>query len=315
MSRSKNQALELTQHQRSCREGWRTCWTCCQAPPWTTLQQPLIATTYLLENLGFIVHPDKSEVRPTQDLEFLGMVVNTVNMTLQVPGEKLKKIRQEAQSLLNKGKVTASTVSRGHKKLVDVVLREKHLSKSPAPPRRGQCQSRSGVQGDERQVRLNAERLSLLKDPVQTGPGVGRPVCVPPYHAVGGLFQLETRSTSIGNRCDDARLDRVEGICQPPVGLDRQSSCQDSEGVCQKILLVVPVWPTQAWYPILLDLLIDYPRLIPPQENLMLETVKGSLPDMVHPPSRVAYLKQKYCSENLSAEASSFLHASWRTKS
>ncbi len=43
------------------------------------------ATTYLLENLGFIVHPDKSELCPTQDLEFLGMVANTVNMTLQVP--------------------------------------------------------------------------------------------------------------------------------------------------------------------------------------------------------------------------------------
>ena len=70
------------------------------------------ATTYLLENLRFIVHPDKSELRPTQDLEFLGMVVNTVNMTLKVPGEKLKKIRKEAQSLLKKGKVTARMVSR-----------------------------------------------------------------------------------------------------------------------------------------------------------------------------------------------------------
>ncbi len=95
-----------------------------------------------------------------------------------------------------------------------------------APPRRGQCQSRPGVQGDGRQVRLDAEPLSLPKDPAQTGPGVGRPVCVPPDHIVGGFFQLETRSTSIGNRCDDARLDRVEGICQPPVGLDRQSLCQ-----------------------------------------------------------------------------------------
>ena len=33
------------------------------------------------------------------------------------------------------------------------------------------------------------------------------------------------------------------------------------------------------------------------------------------PPSRVAYLKQKYCSANLSAGASSLLLASWRTKS
>ncbi len=60
---------------------------------------------YLLENLGFIVHPDKSELRPTQDVEFLGMVVNTVNMTLQ------KDPKRSTESA-KKGKVTARMVSR-----------------------------------------------------------------------------------------------------------------------------------------------------------------------------------------------------------
>ena len=40
------------------------------------------ATTYLLENLGFIVHRIKLQLTPTQELEFLGMMMNTF---LKVP--------------------------------------------------------------------------------------------------------------------------------------------------------------------------------------------------------------------------------------
>ena len=70
------------------------------------------ATTYLLQNLGFIIHPTKSQLSPSQELEFLGMMVNTLTMTLRVPGEKIKKIRLEAQSLLKSDKITARMVSR-----------------------------------------------------------------------------------------------------------------------------------------------------------------------------------------------------------
>ncbi len=181
------------------------------------------------------------------------MAAHLAVMTFLKHSAKVTADRQHHGCIIHQppGRDSVTPGNRGHKKLVDVVLREKHLSKSLAPPRRGQCQSRPGVQGDERQVRLDDEPLSLPKDPAQTRPGVSRPVCVPPDHTVGGLFQLETRSINIGNRCDDARLDRVEGICQLPVGLDRQSPFQDSEGACPD--LVAPVGPTQVFYPILLD--------------------------------------------------------------
>ena len=162
------------------------------------------------------------------------------------------------------GRDSVAPGNRGHKKLVDVVLREKHLSKSPAPPRCGQCQSRPGVQGDERQVRLDAEPLSLSKDPAQAGPGVSRPVRIPPDHTVGGLFQLETRSTSTGNRCNDARLDRVEGVCQPPVGLDRQRSCQCSEGACPEDSSGGSSLAHSSVVPHSTRPVVDYPWLIPP---------------------------------------------------
>ena len=48
---------------------------------------------YLLENLGLIVHPEKTLTSPTQEIEFLGMWVDLCAMKLQVPGRKLKKIQ------------------------------------------------------------------------------------------------------------------------------------------------------------------------------------------------------------------------------
>ena len=56
--------------------------------------------TYLLENLGFIIHPEKKVTTPTQEIEFLGMVVDSRTMELRLPGHKIKKLRQEATKII-----------------------------------------------------------------------------------------------------------------------------------------------------------------------------------------------------------------------
>ena len=50
----------------------------------------------LLENLGFIINSNQSLLTRTQQIEFLGMVVNSRTMNLKLPEEKIKKIRLEA---------------------------------------------------------------------------------------------------------------------------------------------------------------------------------------------------------------------------
>ena len=35
------------------------------------------------------------------------------------------------------------------------------------------------------------------------------------------------------------------------------------------MVFVAPVWPAQPWYPLLLDLCIDFPLLLPVQEDLL----------------------------------------------
>ena len=43
-------------------------------------------------SLGFVIHPDKSCFLPSQILEYLGMIINTINMTISLTQKKKAKI-------------------------------------------------------------------------------------------------------------------------------------------------------------------------------------------------------------------------------
>ena len=40
---------------------------------------------FLLQNLGFVINIKKSQLTPVKEIEFLGLVINSVNMTLALP--------------------------------------------------------------------------------------------------------------------------------------------------------------------------------------------------------------------------------------
>ena len=61
----------------------------------------------LLEGLGFIVNMEKSVTTPSQQIEFLGLQVDTITMCLSLPGHKIKAIRGEASQLLRPGSLSA----------------------------------------------------------------------------------------------------------------------------------------------------------------------------------------------------------------
>ena len=67
---------------------------------------------YLLQNLTFIINEPKSINTPTQVIDFLGFTVNSKSMELKLPGEKVKKIRHEAQKLQETRAPTALQLSR-----------------------------------------------------------------------------------------------------------------------------------------------------------------------------------------------------------
>ena len=70
------------------------------------------STLNLLEGLGFIVNYNKSQLTPCQSIEFLGFLINSTNLTLQLPGEKLTKIRKTCKDLLEKTEISVRELSK-----------------------------------------------------------------------------------------------------------------------------------------------------------------------------------------------------------
>ncbi|XP_028407843.1 uncharacterized protein LOC114530423 [Dendronephthya gigantea] len=60
----------------------------------------VIDTIKLLDNLGFVPHPNKSVFRPTQSLVFLGFLLNSITMTVSLTPEKANKLKTSVQHLL-----------------------------------------------------------------------------------------------------------------------------------------------------------------------------------------------------------------------
>ena len=59
-------------------------------------------TLTLFDKLGFVIHPDKSQILPSQEIVYLGFILNSVNMTIKVTPEKVSKITDICKSLLKK---------------------------------------------------------------------------------------------------------------------------------------------------------------------------------------------------------------------
>jgi len=67
------------------------------------LEMPML----LLTGLGFIINIAKFVTTPTQQIEFLGLRVDSTSLQLSLPGEKLHHIRMEVSQHLQKSQVTA----------------------------------------------------------------------------------------------------------------------------------------------------------------------------------------------------------------
>ena len=60
--------------------------------------------------LGVCYKPSKSELVPTQEIEFLGFKINSTKMEIKLPGEKLRKIKSETGKILQDRSVVSSHI-------------------------------------------------------------------------------------------------------------------------------------------------------------------------------------------------------------
>lgn len=62
--------------------------------------QNVIDTATLLDKVGFIIHPEKSVLLPTQTMTFLGFVLNSILMQVSLTPERALKLKNACENLL-----------------------------------------------------------------------------------------------------------------------------------------------------------------------------------------------------------------------
>ena len=60
----------------------------------------VVDTIWLLDKVGFVIHPEKSVLLPTQIITFLGFVVNSILMQVSLISERVLKLRHACENLL-----------------------------------------------------------------------------------------------------------------------------------------------------------------------------------------------------------------------
>ena len=61
---------------------------------------------YLLQNLGFVINLKKEVFHPTQRIEFLWIIIDSVEMTVSLPQKKVESISKRCQYILSMKKVS-----------------------------------------------------------------------------------------------------------------------------------------------------------------------------------------------------------------
>lgn len=81
------------------------------ASAYNDCENNITATVELFTNLGFTIHPDKSILKPTQEIEFLGFWINSLTMTVRLPTTKATKVQSACQELLDSNQATIRNVA------------------------------------------------------------------------------------------------------------------------------------------------------------------------------------------------------------
>ena len=69
-------------------------------------------TVHLLESLGYIINRDKSQLDPSQEIQFLGFQVDARQMKFSLPEGKIQDIAQVCQGILAQGRLSIRQLSR-----------------------------------------------------------------------------------------------------------------------------------------------------------------------------------------------------------
>ena len=190
----------------------------------------------------------------------------------------------------------------------------RHYAVCPPHSRGEQSSGRCGVQGDSRSPGLEAICGSFPEDQCCLGSPGSRSICHTPLHSTRSVLQLETGSSSGSNQCFSAGLGASEGVRQPSLVPDGESSetgesstsSSDPGGPSLERSTVVSSSSGDA---------VGFSSVDPLVQRPFSDDLRVSGHEFSAPAGRMAYLREKFAGQNLSNTARDLLLASWRSKS
>ena len=118
---------------------------------------------FLLQNLSFVINLKMSQLTPVKEIELLGLVINSVNMTLALPEEKVLDIQNKCAQLIASPKTTIMELTK--------LLGKLSFTAQALLPERIQCrylqqqqiQAVREANSYQAKVKLNQQSLAELK--------------------------------------------------------------------------------------------------------------------------------------------------------
>ena len=190
----------------------------------------------------------------------------------------------------------------------------RHYAVCPAHSRGEQSSGRCGVQGDSRSPGLEAICGSFPEDQCCLGSPGSRSICHTPLHSTRSVLQLETGSSSGSNQCFSAGLGASEGVCQPSLVPDGESS-QTGESSTSSSDPGGPSLERSTMVSSSSGDAVGFSSVDPLVQRPFSDDLRVSDHEFSAPASRMAYLREKFAGQNLSNTARDLLLASWRSKS
>ena len=114
----------------------------------------------LLESLGFIINKENSILKPTQVLTFLGFTINSVNMTLNLPHDKVTAIQSQCRQLLTLSSVTLRAIAQI---LGTLGAARPAIWKAPLHYRMLQVQLTQGLQLKSKQLYESCDSITTIQ--------------------------------------------------------------------------------------------------------------------------------------------------------
>ena len=134
--------------------------------------------------------------------------------------------------------------------------------------------SRLGTQEREGFSRMEAVPASVPSNLSEMGSSRDRPVRIQSIASIKTILQLESRSRLSSSRCLPSGLGKFFPYTFPPFWLIKRVLEQVERQGVERMILITPLWPTQSWYPLVMDMAVETPILLPHHQRLLLNPQK-----------------------------------------